>query len=235
MSIYKRYGIYGIRNKLNGMIYVGKTVNNFGDRWDCHKASIKGGYCANPNLGSEINKYGVDNFEYIILDDCTGKDLEYVNQREIEEIKKYKELGLAYNIANGGDIGALKGHHLSEETKRKIGEKNRVNMTGRKASEKTKKKMSESQKARYSKWTDEERQEWSERMSVWLKGHKCSEETRKKMIGNKNGATYTIEQVKEIRRLNEEEGKSYTEIAQIVGIPRGTVYGIATYRRWKDV
>ena len=50
MSIYKRYGIYGIRNKLNGMIYVGKTVNNFVDRWDCHKASIKGGYCANPNL-----------------------------------------------------------------------------------------------------------------------------------------------------------------------------------------
>lgn len=235
MSIYKRYGIYGIRNKLNGMIYVGKTVNNFGDRWDCHKASIKGGYCANPNLGNEINKYGVDNFEYIILDDCTGKDLEYVNQREIEEIKKYKELGLAYNIGDGGSIGAYRGRHLPEETRRKIGEKNRINMTGRKASEKTKKKMSESQKARFAKMSEEERQVFRDRLASAQLTPEGRESLKAHMKGNKNGAKYTVEQVKEIRRLNEEGNKSLTEIAQLFGMPRGTVYNIATYRRWKDV
>ena len=53
------------------------------------------------------------------------------------------------------------------------------------------------------------------------------------MKNNKNGAKYTIEQVKEIRRLHEEENKGYTEISEIMNIPRPTVYLIATYRRWK--
>ena len=35
------------------------------------------------------------------------------------------------------------GKHLSEETKRKIGDRKRINMTGRKATIETKKKMSE--------------------------------------------------------------------------------------------
>ena len=31
-KIYSRIGIYGIRNKVNNKIYVGKTGMNFGDR-----------------------------------------------------------------------------------------------------------------------------------------------------------------------------------------------------------
>ena len=55
------------------------------------------------------------------------------------------------------------------------------------------------------------------------------------MAGNKNGAKYSIEQVKEIRRLYEEENKSISEISTITGIKRPTVYLIATYRRWKNI
>lgn len=55
------------------------------------------------------------------------------------------------------------------------------------------------------------------------------------MRNNKRGALYTIEQVKEICRLHEEENKNYTDISSIMNIPRTTIYQIATYRRWKEV
>ena len=50
MSIYKEYGIYGIKNIINDKIYIGKTINNFGDRWDCHRGQLRGGYHNNPKL-----------------------------------------------------------------------------------------------------------------------------------------------------------------------------------------
>lgn len=160
MSIYKQYGIYGIKNKINNKIYVGKTMKSFGDRWDCHKACLRGGYHENNHLQNAWNKYGESNFDFIILKDCTGWDLEFVNQSEIDEISKHKQLGLSYNIHDGGDGGLFLGKHLSEDAKKKIGEKNRVNMTGKKHSIETKEKMSQSHKSRYSKWSDSDRENW---------------------------------------------------------------------------
>jgi len=95
--------------------------------------------------------------------------------------------------------------------------------------------MSQSQKERYKNWTDDDRKEYGEKISQWSKGYTWSDESKQKMIGNKNGALYTIEQVKEIRRLRENEGLGYTDISKIMDIPRPAVYLIATYRRWKDV
>ena len=42
-NIYFRIGIYGIRNLINGKIYVGKTGMNFGDRWDSHRSLLNNG------------------------------------------------------------------------------------------------------------------------------------------------------------------------------------------------
>lgn len=233
MSVYKKYGIYGIRNLVNGKIYVGKTTMNFGDRWDSHRACLRGGYHGNNYLQRSWDKYGEDNFEFIILVDCVnGEDTDAVNQLEIEQIEKYRKLGLSYNIHDGGAGGLFKGKHLSEETKRKIGEKNRINMTGRKASEETKRKMSISQKKRYEKWTEEDRKEWGKKISASQSGLK-KPKLSLVMQGNKNGAKYTLDQVNEIRRLHEVENKGYTEISQIMNIPRHSIYLIATYRRWK--
>ena len=36
-------------------------------------------------------------------------------------------------------------------------------------------------------------------------------------------------------RLKEEESMSTTDISKAFGIPRGTVYGIVTYRRWANI
>lgn len=235
-GIYKKYGIYGIRNKLNSKLYIGKTMVNFGDRWDCHKGQLRGNYHDNKHLQNAWNKYGEDNFEFFIIHDCIdGENVDRVNQLEIEYIQKYRASGMnLYNISPGGDGGAFLGKHLSDETKRKIGEKNRVNMTGRKASNTTKAKMSASQKKRYDNWSEEDRLAWGQKVGVKNKGRKWTEEQRHKMKGNKNGATLTLDQVIEIRRLYEKEGRTFSEIAKMMGINRTTVYNIATYRRWKE-
>ncbi len=235
MSIYKKYGIYGIRNKINNKIYIGKTMQSFGDRWDCHRAMLNGGYHDNKHLQRAWDKYGKNNFEFMILVDCqNGETLEDVNKLEIEKIAEYKKLKLAYNIHNGGDGGLFLGKHLSDEAKRKIGEKNRINMTGRKLSEKTKKKMSSSQNERYARWTDSDREEWGKMLSESLTGIK-KPSLSNSMKGNKRGAKYTTEQVLEVRKLFEQENKTYREIAEQLNMPRYTVYLIATYRRWKDI
>lgn len=154
MSLYKDFGIYGIKNTINNKVYIGKTLNNFGDRWDCHRGQLRGGYHGNPQLQEDWRQYGENAFEFIIIHNCTNKNRSEINDLEIQEIKKYKDIGLAYNIHDGGDTGLYLGKHLSEETKRKIGEKNRINMIGKKASDATKTKMSESQKQRYALWSE---------------------------------------------------------------------------------
>ena len=46
-----------------------------------------------------------------------------------------------------------------------------------------------------------------------------------------NGAVLSVETVREIRRLYEQDKKSFTEISDLLNIPRHNVYMIATYRR----
>ena len=62
-------------NSQNGKIYVGKTINNFGDRRDCHFASYDGGYGCNPELQREWDQYGRDAFEFVVLEECSSETL----------------------------------------------------------------------------------------------------------------------------------------------------------------
>lgn len=240
MDLYKSYGIYGIRNKINGKVYVGKTQMNFGDRRDCHFACLRGGYGINKHLQNAWNKYGEDNFEFIVLFECVnGEDDDRVNELEREYIKQYKECGLAYNVGDGGDGGELLGQHLSDEAKRMIGEKNRMHQLGRKASEETKRKMSDSQRRRYEAMTDEEWSEFSARIAEYASGYQWSDESKaafsKLQQTHPNGAKYDIETVHKMRSMYETEGKTVTEISKELGISFHTVYGIVKYKRWKNV
>lgn len=213
---------------------------NFGDRRDCHFASLRGGYHTNPHLQRAFDKYGEINFEFIVLYKCdNNEDSEQVNELEKKYIKFYKDQGLAYNIGDGGDGGLNLGKHLSDETKRKIGDKNRANMTGRKLTDETRMKMSESHKKRFESMTESERHDYTRRISALATGYHWSESSRenfsKLQQKNPNGAKYDVDTVKEIRRLHEKDGLSYTEISNLLNIPRHTVYLIATYRRWKNI
>lgn len=233
-NIYKTYGIYGIKNNKSEKTYIGQTINNFGDRWDCHKAMLRGGYHYSRQLQEDWNKHGEEMFSFIVVRDCTGMTREEIDNAEKEEIAKIKSNNSAYNLHDGGHDGYFKGKHLSEETKRKIGIKNHYNGLGRKASDLTRSRMSSSQRARFDKWTDENRREWGLLMSKIQKGVK-KPALKISLKGNKNGAKYSIEQVKEVKRLFREENKSNREISNIMDIPIASVGNITSGRRWADV
>lgn len=236
MNIYKEFGIYRITNLKNGNSYIGKTGMNFGDRWDCHKAQLNGGYHDNSHLQRAWNKYGSKSFEFCVLESVN--DLSLLNDLEKKYISQYRSIGKSYNILDGGDGGFVLGSHLSEETKRKIGEKNRINMTGRKASPETKAKMSAAQKKRYESWTDEDRVAYGKKVAGYASGYKWSDEAKDRFAQRQqtrpNGSKLSLATVYEIRRLYEEEHKTFKEISQILNIPRHNVYNIATYRRWAN-
>ena len=146
-----KIGIYQIVNKINDRVYIGQTSESFLRRFLFHDWELRKGCHSNSHLQRAWNKYGEENFEFSVVEVVDESD----NVHEILddlEIKYISESNNRYNIQNGGQ--ARRAHTpLSEETKRKIGEKNRINMLGRKASEETKAKMSESQKKRTLDWS----------------------------------------------------------------------------------
>ncbi len=235
-DIYKQIGIYRITNKVNGKSYIGKTGMNFGDRWDSHRSLLAAGKHTNPYLQNAWQKYGQDNFEFVIVEVVdTPEDL---NGLEKMYIEMYRTAGLSYNIHDGGDGGLNLGKHLSEETKRKIGSKNRINMTGKKATRETRDKMSQSQSERYSKWTGEDRAAWGKMTSQKASGYRWTDEARSqfslKQREHPNGAKLTPDDVRSIREKRA-TGVKLSELAKEYGTSPSYISSIAHRRRWADI
>ena len=104
------YIVYKHINKINGKVYIGQTALNVERRWRNGKGYKTGVF------KKAIEKYGWDNFEHIIVRDKLSK--EEANLLEVSLIRKYKELGICYNITDGGE-GAC-GYKHTEESKKKI-------------------------------------------------------------------------------------------------------------------
>lgn len=233
-EIYRTTGIYRITNKNNGMTYIGKTPMNFGDRWDSHRAFLRAGKHSNQLLQEDWSKYGEGAFEFAVVEHIDG--LDEVNCAERKYIAEYKSLGLAYNVADGGDAPHNLGKHLSPETKRKIGEKNRVNMLGRKASDETRAKMSAAQRNRA--WTDEQRKAHAEKSRETNLGRVRSEDTREllRKINQENppSAKLTPDDVRDIRR-RKADGETLASIADRYNSTPSYISSIVHGRRWGHI
>ena len=102
--------IYCIRNKINNKKYIGQTALKRGCKYRFlgHIELLKRNKHYNKNLQEDFNKYGMDNFEFIILDEFTFTNKEllkkvlldmekfYINLWDTENDKK------GYNIIFGG-------------------------------------------------------------------------------------------------------------------------------------
>ena len=73
-------GIYKIENKINGKSYIGQSAN-IERRWKSHRVSSKS---KNDILYQDIRKYGIDFFDFSILEECSQNEL---NEKETYWIK----------------------------------------------------------------------------------------------------------------------------------------------------
>lgn len=89
-------GIYKITNVLNGKSYIGQSIN-IPLRWSRHKnfPLEKSNY----PLYKAFKKYGIENFAFDILEECSVENL---NDREIFWIKTFNSYYEGYNQTLGG-------------------------------------------------------------------------------------------------------------------------------------
>lgn len=235
-DIYQQIGIYRITNLQNGMSYIGKTGMNFGDRWDSHRALLRAGKHGNSYLQNAWNKYGEESFEFAIVEVVDDNDK--LNELEIRYIADFKAREMSYNLHAGGDGGYNLGKHLSEETKRKIGEKNRAHMTGRKASAETRAKMSSSQSARYANWTEEDRVRHGKVSAERAVGYSWTDEAKRRFSARQhsspNGAKYTPDDIRAIR-AKREAGATLAELAREYGSSPSYISTIIHRHRWANI
>lgn len=79
-------GIYQIRCKPNGKIYIGSAVNLF-DRWRKHRQSLRLGKHKNRHLQQSWEKYGEEGFEFIVLEYVPRSDLLRAEQEWIDKTR----------------------------------------------------------------------------------------------------------------------------------------------------
>lgn len=143
-DITKASGIYKIVNKVDGKYYVGSS-QNINRRWQKHKCQLKNNQHWNKHLQNVYNKYGIDNFDYTIIEIVEDvKELLSIEQKYLNECKNnpdnnymisfdavapmrgrkctwgYKKGTIPWNKGLIGVGGRKKGFFVSNETKIKL-------------------------------------------------------------------------------------------------------------------
>ena len=91
--------VYKVTNNVTGMQYIGITKNI---QQRMYKHSKYGYY-----LHKSIKKYGIENFSYEILANCSTYEI--AGKYEVRLIKKYNTLAPnGYNLVEGGEYLKLK-------------------------------------------------------------------------------------------------------------------------------
>lgn len=100
-------GIYLIKNIITGSVYVGQTTRPFVERWKEH-INIANNLNAQYSVSSvikAIRKYGLENFDFIVLEQCDKQNLD---AREIFWISVFEaDSHNNYNQTAGGQNSAL--------------------------------------------------------------------------------------------------------------------------------
>lgn len=112
-------GIYSIENIKTHKKYIGQSVN-IKSRWYYHKRKLSLNIHDNDHLQKSWNKYGVDSFDFKILEKCHKKEL---NDKERYYIELYNTTDddYGYNLKSGGQDT----NYVVDEVKRKISDGNK--------------------------------------------------------------------------------------------------------------
>lgn len=234
-----------VTNLINGKKYIGQS-KNIRKRFQSHhlvdyKNKNSGVY--NTKFYQAIRKYGIENFEVAVLELCKEEELD---ELEIKYIRKFDTFKNGYNSTEGGQFWSPNVHSKEAEIKRQ------------KTREANKSLMSENHPR--AKLTNQQvwniRQRYIDGESI-KKIHKDFKDLypnlgtfRRIVLGqayisvgnipNKEQIRYTNAkltniQVKEIRRLHEQDGINYSELGRMYGLSDTAIAAIIKRKTYKNV
>lgn len=194
--------IYVFTNKINNKKYVGQSINPK----ERYKQHIKDSKNDNLLFHNAINKYGIDNFDFEIIEKDVS--IEEIGCREmfwIKELNSKKPNG--YNLTDGGE-GTI-GYSHTEEAKIKMSCMKKGKFTHYQTQE-TRDKISMANKG--TKPSDF----CIKRAIETNKGRSISEETKKKISDSSKGVKKSPKHVEKVRkallnRKEEDKKKSYAK------------------------
>lgn len=130
-------GIYKITNAITGDFYIGSS-KNIKRRWREHKCQSTWNKCPDNPMYLDMQKYGVEKFEFEILAEVESNSLKETEQQFIETLKP------TYNNYNakGVDIERKK------ETKRKADKEYKKSNKGKESLKKAQNKYNKSEKGK---------------------------------------------------------------------------------------
>lgn len=218
----KYQGIYKIRNLLNGKVYIGQSVD-LNTRFKDHKKKCR---CkTNHPLYNTIRKYGLENFEFDVIEHI--EDINKLNECEQYWLDYYKsyDRNYGYNLCYIAE--STRGYKHTEETKQKMSLNHSKSWLGKKHTEETKRKIGECHVGK--EVSIETRQKLSEinigkkrkpftdvhrrNLSLKGKGRKFSKITREKMLLSHTGKKLSEEHRKNLSEAK--KGRKHSEETKI--------------------
>jgi group I intron endonuclease len=130
-------GIYCITNTKNGKKYVGSSIN-IEYRFKQHKKDLRGHYHGNDHLQKAIGKYGIDEFEFSIIEECEKDKLlenedKYINKfNSMNSIFGYNKKSADRTILSEETIQKIKDSHNTPEYKKWLTKNANENVWGNK-------------------------------------------------------------------------------------------------------
>jgi group I intron endonuclease len=208
------YSIYIIRNKTNSKLYVGQT-NNMKRRQGRHKyeAFTK---LNNKPIYRSIRKYGLDNFEFIEIEQHTKETIDEAEQFWVQFFRSNKK-EFGYNLTGGGQLA----------TKTVVIKPRTPSMLGKHHSEETKQSMSEQRQGAGNSFFGKQHSQQSKQLMSQNPNRKFFGADNpfygKKILGSANSfAKLTDEIVLQARKLHR-EGMTFVQLSKMLNVSESAI------------
>lgn len=225
-------GIYRITNKINGHSYIGQSIH-IEHRWLEHKSKYNWERESKKPLYLAFQNYGLENFDFEVLEECEDKDLSSKEKYWIEYYNTYKN---GYNQTCGGEDNYGENHPGHKLTEQDV-----INIRIRYNNHERKKDVFLDYNNRIGEtgfgkiWKGET---WKNIMpEVYTEENKLFHKNNTGNAGSSNGrARLTEEEVKNIR-LRRKNGENIKQVYEDYKnkLTYGSFSNVWTYQNWKNI